>query len=78
MAMNGVILGDAIVAAIDSAVGAHESASPAQRTAIWRAIGTAIVTHIQAATVIVTVTSVAGVTPGPGVSGPGVGIGAIT
>lgn len=77
MAMNGVVLGDAILAAIDSAVAAHGEASAAQRTAIWRAIGNAIVTHVQGATVTVTVASVSGVTTGPGVSGPGSGTGSI-
>ena len=78
MAMNGVVLGDAIIAAIDSAVGSHASASADQRTAIWHAIGTAIVAHIQTATVAVTVASVAGVTPGAGISGAGAGTGTIT
>lgn len=77
MALNGVILGDAIVAAIDSAVAAHGSAGDAQRSAIWRAVGQAIVAHIQTATITVTVASVAGVVPGPGVSGPGAGTGVI-
>ncbi len=40
--------------------------------AVWNAIGDAIVSFI-ASNAVVTVTSVAGVTPGIGVSGPGVG-----
>lgn len=78
MAMNGTILGDAMMAAVDGAVIAHPTANADQRKAIWRALGDAIVTHVQGATVTVTVTSVSGVTTGPGVSGPGTGSGSIT
>ena len=78
MALNGVVLGDAMLAAIDAAVAATPSAGTAQRQAIWRAVGTAIVAHITTqATVAVTGASVAGVTPGAGVSGPGAGTGTI-
>lgn len=45
MAMNGVQLGDEIIAAIQSVTGGAPSA---QVTAIWEAIGVAIVAHIQA------------------------------
>lgn len=76
MAMNGTLLGNQIVAAIDAAVASNPTANAAQRNAIWQAIGTAIVAHITANAVVnVTVASVSGVTPGVGVSGPGVGVG---
>jgi len=78
MPMNGTVLGDALISAIDTAVEVTPQAGPAQRQAIWRAIGAAIVTHVKGATVTVTVTSVSGVTVGPGVSGPGTGSGTIT
>jgi len=79
MAMNGVVLGDAILSAIDTAVLANPTPNTAQRQAIWRAIGNAIVAHITSqAAVTVTVTSVSGVTVGAGVSGPGTGTGTIT
>ena len=78
MALNGTVLGDAMLAAIDAAVASHAAASSEQRVAIWRGIGAAIVTHITTqATVTVTVASVGGVQPGPGVSGPGTGSGTI-
>lgn len=73
MALNGNALGDAIKAAVD-AVG-----DKTDRTALFRAIGNAIVTHITTqGTVAVTVTSVSGVTVGAGVSGPGTGSGTIS
>lgn len=76
MAMNGILLGEQILAAIDSAVAGSQAATPAQRVAIWHAVGNAIVAHIVAnAQVTVTVASVSGVTVGAGVSGPGVGLG---
>ena len=79
MAMNGVVLGQQMLAAIDQAVAASPSASQAQRQAIWIAIGNAIVSHIQLnAQVAVAVTSVSGVTTGLAVSGPGTGTGTIT
>ena len=78
MAMNGTVLGTALRVAIDDAVRANRTANEAQRVAIWNAIGDAIVTHVRLATVSVTVTSVSGVTTGPGVSGPGAGSGSIT
>ena len=78
MALNGVVLGDAIRAAVDVAVAANSTAGAAQRQAVFRAIGNAIVAHITTnATVAVTVTSVSGVTTGVGVSGPGLGTGSI-
>lgn len=78
MAMNGQVLGDAILVAIDSTVAGSEL-TPALRTAIWRAIGQQIVLHIQTFAVVpVVVTSVSAVTVGVGVSGPGVGTGTVT
>lgn len=72
MALNGIVLGDAIKAAIDTAVASSREANEAQRTAVWRAIGNAIVAHITGSGTVV-VTSVSGVTTGVGVSGPGTG-----
>lgn len=78
MALSGTALGDAMKAAIDNAVHAYPSASEEQRTAIFRALGTAIVDYIKTnAVVAVTVPSVSGVTVGVGVSGPGVGTGSV-
>lgn len=70
MAMVGNDMGDAIKAAIDGV------SDKTDRSALFRAIGTAIVTYIQghaqvASTVVVT--NVSGVTTGPGTSGPGAG-----
>lgn len=67
MAMVGNDLGDAILAAVNAV-----PQPPVDRTAIYRAIGTAIVTYIQAHAQVV-VTNVGGVTPGGGTSGPGTG-----
>lgn len=66
MGMVGNDLGDAIMAAIGG------DQSNADRIAAFHALGSAIVSYISGAAVI-TVTSVGGVTPGPGVSGPGIG-----
>ena len=77
MALSGTVLGDLIMANIDAAVAAHHESNPTQRQAIFRAMGEAIVTHILTAQVIVTVTSVSGVTTGIGVSGPGAGTGTL-
>lgn len=78
MALDGNILGDAIRTAVETAVATQQTAGDAQRAAIWRAVGNAIVTHITTLGVVtVTVPSVAGVTPGPGISGPGVGVGSV-
>lgn len=55
--------------------------TPAQLTTLWQNIATAMFTGtggVTSATVTVTVTSVSGVTTGPGVSGPGAGTGAIS
>lgn len=72
MAMNGAVLGALIQTKVDVAVAASLVAGPAQRQAIFKAIGEAIVEHIQGSAVVA-VPSVSGVTPGIGVSGPGVG-----
>ncbi len=78
MALNGNQLGDAILSAITAAVQTTPAASAQQREAIWRAVGSAIVAHIQTnATVTVNVASVSGVTPGGGASGPGTGTGTV-
>jgi len=76
MALNGDVLGDAIRAAVETAVATHRTAGDTQREAIWRAVGNAIVHHLTSFAVLtVTVPSVAGVTPGGGISGPGAGTG---
>lgn len=78
MALSGTALGDAMKSAIDAAVVSYPSATEAQRTAIFRALGTAIVDYFKAnAVVAVTVPSVSAVTPGVGISGPGVGTGSV-
>lgn len=75
MAMNGDMLG----LAIKTAVHAAAAANPGDADAMFKAMGNAIVAHIEAnAVVAVTVTSVSGVTAGAGVSGPGTGTGAIS
>lgn len=52
--------------AIDGELASQPTANAAQRTAIWQAIGRAIVTHIQGATVTIAPGAVAtGVTAGP-------------
>lgn len=66
MAMNGDTLGLAIKAAVDGVT------NKTDRDALFKAIGGAIVAHIQA-NAVVAVTSVSGVTAGAGVSGPGTG-----
>lgn len=65
MAMNGSALGTQIATALGVA------ADPVA-VAAWQSIANAIVTHITT-NAVVTVASVSGVTPGPGVSGPGAG-----
>lgn len=68
MALNGDVLGDLMLAAVD----ALSSAQAQNRQTIFRAMGAAIVTHIQTAGQVVVV-SVSGVTTGGGTSGPGTG-----
>ena len=48
MALDGKVLGDLMLSAIDQAVAGHPKASPEQRKAIWEAIGDAIVSHVVA------------------------------
>lgn len=75
MALVGTALGDAMKAAVD----ALSDAQKQDRSAVFRAMGTAIVTYITTnAVVAVNVASVSGVTPGPSPSGPGTGTGTIT
>lgn len=69
MAMNGDALGDAMKAAVDAAV---SGGGEVDRQAMFRALGTAIVTYITANAVVV-VASVSGVTTGVSASGPGAG-----
>lgn len=64
--MNGDLLGQEIMAAIDAVP------DKTDRESLMKAIGGAIVNHI-VINAIVTVTSVSAVTPGAGVSGPGTG-----
>lgn len=78
MPMNGDLLGSEIESAIDQAISSNQEAGDAQRTALWAAIGRAIVMHIQTNAIVtttVTVASVTLVTPGTGASGPGAGSG---
>lgn len=67
MALNGDVLGDAIKAAVDAL-----AQPPTDRTALFRAIGGAIVTHITENAQVL-VASVSGVTVGAGTSGSGTG-----
>lgn len=66
MALNANTLGDAMKAAVDAVV------DKTDRTAVFRALASAIVTHLTT-NAVVNVTSVSGVTTGAGVSGPGTG-----
>lgn len=73
MAMTGPGLASAVRSAINGISGTKTF------TAVWDAVGTAIVSYISAnAVVTVTVASVSGVTTGPGVSGSGTGTGTIS
>lgn len=69
MALNGNALGDAIRVAID-ALSDEQKAS--DREAIYRAMGTAIVSYLVVNTQVI-VTNVTGVTTGGSTSGPGTG-----
>ena len=64
--MDGTVLGDAIMAAID-ALGplAEGETAAARRRAVFRAMGAAIVAHVKTAAVVATATAV---TPGVGTS----------
>lgn len=66
MALNATTLGAAMKSAVDGVT------DKTNRDAIFLALATAIVAHIQANAVVV-VASVSGVTTGGGVSGPGAG-----
>lgn len=59
MALSGDSMGDEIVAAIDAAIEATPHAGEAQTAALWRAIGGAIVAHIQANAEVTTFVSAA-------------------
>lgn len=66
MALNGDILGAAIMAAIDAEI-AGTPIDTTVRADIWKAVGNAIVNHIQLnAVVTLGVASAAGVQPGAG------------
>ena len=77
MAMNGNSMGQEIEDAVEAAFGGSiPDTTKAKMVATYKAIATAIVAHIKSNMVVssdVSVTSVAGVTPGPGVSGAGNG-----
>lgn len=76
MALDPVVLGQLIVSKIESETGAS---MPDVGSRVWAAVAAAIIQHITTAgQVVVTVTSVTGVTAGAGVSGPGTGTGTIT
>ncbi len=78
MAMSGTILKAAIIASIESELG---FTVPEEGQKVYGVIADEIVKHISTLAVVTTavsVTSVTAVTPGPGVSGPGVGVGAGT
>lgn len=64
MALNGDVLGLAIKAAVQAAA----AANPADRDAMFKAMGNAIVTHLKTLGVIVVVVST-----GPGAPGGGTG-----
>ena len=78
--MSGSVLANAIWTAIKADTGAtYTPAQDAAGLAKWTIIATEIINHITTnAQVTVTVTSVSGVTTGPGVSGPGAGTGLIS
>lgn len=76
MALNGNALGDAVVTALEGVDPSMTDDQKAQLTSAWHAIGTAIVAYVTANAQVsssVTVSSVSGVTTGPGTSGPGSG-----
>lgn len=75
MAMTGSAMSSAVRAAIAGLTAEQKT----DHTIMWDTICEAIVTYIQTnAVVAVTVESVSGVTTGIGVSGPGVGTGAVS
>ena len=84
MGMNGANLGTEIVDGMMAITGGDKTSKVKDNFTIedmWKVIGQKIVAHIQANATIATsvnVTSVSGVTTGPGVSGPGTGSGSGT
>ncbi len=79
MAMVGNTLGSEIVTALIATDYAQDDGTGnTEMTAIWQAVGSAIVAHITTNAVIATTVAVASVTlvtVGTGVSGPGAGTG---
>jgi hypothetical protein len=78
--MDKTMMGTAMINAIDGYIAgvADPKGDNLSRQEIFEALADAIIKHIQSNAVItttVTVTSVSGVTPGGGVSGPGTGTG---
>jgi hypothetical protein len=75
MALNGDVLGDLMIAAMDAAFLGLSDVQRRDHDLVrhlsMRALGNAIVTHILTAQVVVT--SVSGVMTGGGASGPGTG-----
>ena len=80
MALNPIPVANSIATIVSSTAPAPGTPiTPAQLQTMWQQIMTAIYSDIAAsAQVTVVVASVAGVTPGGGVSGPGAGTGTIT
>jgi len=77
MALTAAGLKAAMLTQMTAQLGAAEDAT--KRDKLVTAISTAVIDYIKAnGAIVVTVTSVAGVTAGPGVSGPGTGTGTIT
>lgn len=72
MALNGNTMGTQVANAIIALDPGMTQAQKDQLTTSWQSICAAIVTHITGNAQVV-VTSVSGVTTGPGVSGPGTG-----
>lgn len=68
MALNGNVLGDLMLAAVD----ALSSEQAQNRQTVFRAMGAAIVTHIQTSGQVAVI-SVTGVLSGGSTSGPGTG-----
>lgn len=72
MAMNKTVLG----ALMKSNIDALSDSSKQDREAVFEALADAVISHIQTTAAItgIIVASVAGVTPGGGVSGPGTAV----
>lgn len=74
MAMNGNSLGDEMRVAVDAVMAAAvDKTSAATRQDVWRAIGGAIVAHIQANAVVSATSVVASGIPLQVTTGPGAG-----